>query len=344
MSKLTAQQKEQMKRMSERNANTQPTSIEDFNVNNLVFDEPLFGQIPNQPIKYHTINIGYRNPDKSIGELVFELRDYSSFGITENRDAKTDELQGYSVGISFGEYNQKPSEYDLKAVEVFDTIVDSSKDHLLKPEVYKACKLKELYRTDLRYIAPHAQKKDKTTDEFIEDSLFSIYPKMMWTKEKEYIDEKTSEKKIVSSKFKTELWDDDEAQLGNRVDLDPLDCIGKRCRIRAFVKVDRIFVGSKIKLQLKLYAAGLSIQKQEQKTGYKSLFRFNAPRQIETQIINEEETEEKQEENEEEVFTVPVKQVSSFNIQDKDVTMSEDEEETEVKPLLKNRVKGKGKK
>jgi hypothetical protein len=107
MSTLTAQQKEQMKRMSERNANTQPTSIEDFNVNNLVFDEPLFGQIPNQPIKYHTVNIGYRNPDKTVGELVFELRDYSSFGITENRDAKTEELQGYSVGISFGEYNQR---------------------------------------------------------------------------------------------------------------------------------------------------------------------------------------------------------------------------------------------
>jgi hypothetical protein len=335
MSKLTTQQKEQMKRMSERNANTQPTSIEDFDVNNLVFDEPIFGQIPNQPIKYHTINIGYRNPDKTVGELVFELKDYSSFGITENRDAKTEELQGYSVGISFGEYNQKPAEYDLKAVEVLDAVVESSKDHLLKPEVYKACKLKELYRTDLRNIAPHAQKKDKVTEEIIEDSLFSIYPKLMWTKEKEYIDEKTGDKKIVPSKFKTELWDDDEAQLGNRVDLDPLDCIGKRCRIRAFVKVDRIFVGSKIKLQLKLYAAGLSIQKQEQKSGYKSLFRFNAPRQIETQIINEEpEVSSKQEEPEEEVFSVPVKAV------DKEMNMSDDEEE--IKP--KKPVKGKGKK
>ena len=339
MSKLTAQQKEQMKRMSERNANTQPTSIEDFDVNNLVFDEPLFGQIPNQPIKYHTVNIGYRNPDKSVGELVFELRDYSSFGITENRDAKTEELQGYSVGISFGEYNQKPTDYDLKAVEVLDSIVESSKDHLLKPEVYKACKLKELYRTDLRNIAPHAQKKDKTTEEIIEDSLFSIYPKLMWTKEKEYIDEKTGEKKIVPSKFKTELWDDDEAQLGNRVDLDPLDCIGKRCRIRAFVKVDRIFVGSKIKLQLKLYAAGLSIQKQEQKTGYKSLFRFNAPRQFETQIVNEEpevSSKLEQEEPEEEVFSVPVK-----TVKDDEMNMSEDEEEIKPKPKA---TKGKGKK
>jgi hypothetical protein len=163
----------------------------------------------------------------------------------------------------------------------------------------------------------------------------------MWTKEKEYIDEKTGEKKIVPSKFKTELWDDDEAQLGNRVDLDPLDCIGKRCRIRAFVKVDRIFVGSKIKLQLKLYAAGLSIQKQEQKTGYKSLFRFNAPRQIETQIVNEEPEEVKEEEPEEEVFSVPVKTVSgSSNPVDDEMNMSDDEE---IKPKPKA-TKGKGKK
>jgi hypothetical protein len=335
MSKQTqiAAQKEQMKRMSERNRNTQPTLIEDFDVNNLVFDEPLFGQIPNQPIKYHTINIGYRNPDKTVGELVFELRDYSSFGITENRDAKTQELQGYSVGISFGEYNQKPTEYDIKAVEVLDSIAETSKDHLLKPEVYKACKLKELYRTDLRYIAPHAQKKDKITEEIIEDSHFSIYPKLMWTKEKEYIDEKTGEKKIVSSKFKTELWDDDEAQLGNRVDLNPLECIGKRCRIRAFVKVDRIFVGSKIKVQLKLYSAGLSIQKQEENTGYKSLFRFNAPRKTETVVMmNEEEPAGSVEETqEEETFSVPVKEVEP----------EEEEEEIVIKPKA---TKGKGKK
>ena len=33
---------------------------------------------------------------------------------------------------------------------------------------------------------------------------------------------------------------------------------------------------------------------QEEKTGYKSLFRFNAPRQIETQIINEEVQEDEE--------------------------------------------------
>ena len=42
MSKQTAQQKEQMKKLYDRNRNTQPTLIEDFDVKNLIF---AFGNI-----------------------------------------------------------------------------------------------------------------------------------------------------------------------------------------------------------------------------------------------------------------------------------------------------------
>ena len=122
--------------------------------------------------------------------------------------------------------------------------------------------------------------------------------------------------------------------MGNKVVLDPMDCIGKRCRIRPFVKVRGIFVGSRIKLQLELYAAGIAIQKQEQQTGYKSMFRFSA-KPIETKIIADDDDEEVKDEEEPEVFSVPVKQV------DEDIAVSEDEEE-EVKP--KPKAKGKGKK
>jgi hypothetical protein len=156
----------------------------------------------------------------------------------------------------------------------------------------------------------------------------------MWSREKEYFDEKSGETKVVPSKFKTELWDDDEAQMGNKVVLDPMDCIGKRCRIRPFVKVRGIFVGSRIKLQLELYAAGIAIQKQEQQTGYKSMFRFSA-KPIETKIIaDDDEEQEEVKEEEPEVFSVPVKQV------DEDIAVSEDEEEVKPKP----KAKGKGKK
>jgi hypothetical protein len=120
--------------------------------------------------------------------------------------------------------------------------------------------------------------------------------------------------------------------MGNKVVLDPMDCIGKRCRIRPFVKVRGIFVGSRIKLQLELYAAGISIQKQEQQSGYKSMFRFSA-KPIETKIIADDEEEQVKEE-EPEVFSVPVKTV------DEDIAVSEDEEEVKPKP----KAKGKGKK
>jgi hypothetical protein len=345
MSKQTAQQqkeqKEQMKRLYERNRNTQPTLIEEFDPDNIIFDAPAFGSVPGKPITFHRINIGYRNSDKTDGELVFELKDYSSFGIQENRDDATGLLKGYSVGFALGEYQQEATDYDKKVVDVFDAIVSKCKKHLLQPEVYEKCGLEELYETDLRKMAPHSQRKDKLTKKVIPDSHYSIYPKLMWTDEKEYIDDKTGDKKIVPSKFKTELWDDNEAQLGNKVDINPLDCIGKRCRIRPFVKVRCVFMGEKIKLQLELYAAGIAIQQQEKQAAYKSLFRFNAPRQIETQIINESIQEEENKVEEEEVFSVPVKVVSgSYNPVDNDMAMSDDEEE--IKP--KKPVKGKGKK
>lgn len=58
MSKQTAQQKEQMKKLYERNRNTQPTLIEDFDPENLIFDAPAFGSVPGKPITFHRINIG----------------------------------------------------------------------------------------------------------------------------------------------------------------------------------------------------------------------------------------------------------------------------------------------
>jgi hypothetical protein len=120
-----------------------------------------------------------------------------------------------------------------------------------------------------------------------------------------------------------------------------MECIGKRCRIRPFVKVRGIFVGSKIKLQLELYAAGIAIQKQEQQSGYKSMFRFSA-KPIETKIIADDEEEQQEvKEEEPEVFSVPVKQVSGASGPvDEDIAVSEDEEEVKPKP----KAKGKGKK
>jgi hypothetical protein len=334
---MSAQSKTQVKKPINRNRYTQPTQLSEFNVNKIIFDEPIKGSIPNTPITFHRVNLGYRNPDGTEGELVLELPDCPTFGVSENTDTKSGELQGYSVGITFGDYKQVATEEQTKAVEAFTSIVDVCKKHLLKPEVYENCGLEELYETDLRKMAPHAQKKDKDTKKVIPDSHYSIYPKLMWDKERQ-IEDKKGEKVTMPSKFRTELWDNNDADNGIKTLLNPLECVGKRGRIRAFVKIEGIFVGEKIKVQLKLYAAGLTLETQEGNSGYKSLFRFNSPSQLETKIISSvEEEEEVKKEDEEETFTVPTTIVKD------DIKFSDnEEEEEEVKP--KKPVKGKGKK
>ena len=74
-------------------------------------------------------------------------------------------------------------------------------------------------------------------------------------------------------------------------------------------KFKGIFVGEKIKVQVKLYAAYLKLEG-ESSGGYKSLFRFNTPQLSEPKIIlNEDEPAGGAEEQEEETFSVPVKEV-----------------------------------
>jgi hypothetical protein len=329
---MSKQSQTQAKKYINRNKFTQLTSLNDFNANNIIFDEPVEGNIPNTPITFHRVNIGYRNADKTEGELVLELPDCPTFGVQENYDLSGKTLSGYSIGITLGDYQQSPTEEQQTAVDAFNAIVDKCKKHLLQPSVYENCGKDELVESDLRKISPLNQRKDKMTKKIIPDSHYSMYPKLMWRKERE-VEDKKGERKLIPASFDTILYDDDEAQMGNELRLKPLECIGKKGRVRPLVKIEGIFVGEKIKIQVKLYAAYLKLES-ESTSGYKSLFRFNAPRTTETVVMmNEEEpagsVEETQEE--EETFSVPVKEVEP----------EEEEEEIVIKPKA---TKGKGKK
>jgi hypothetical protein len=329
---MSKQSQTQAKKVINRNKFTQLTSLNDFNANNIIFDEPVEGNIPNTPITFHRVNIGYRNADKTEGELVIELPDCPTFGVQENYDLSGKSLQGYSIGITLGDYQQSPTEEQQTAVDVFNAIVDKCKKHLLQPEVYENCGKEELVESDLRKISPLNQRKDKQTKKTIPDSHYSMYPKLMWRRERE-VEDKKGEKKLIPSSFDTNLYDDDEAQMGNEVRLKPLECIGKKGRVRPLVKIEGIFVGEKIKVQVKLYAAYLKLEG-ESSGGYKSLFRFNTPQLSEPKIIlNEDEPAGGAEEQEEETFSVPVKEVK----EDEPV----EEEEIVIKPKTKT---GKGKK
>jgi len=317
---MSNQIKKSAKKSENRNKFTEPVTPSSFETSRIIFDAPQEKTIPNSTMSYYTIPIAYKNENGTEGDFVLELPDCPSYGINESLDMKTKVLKGYTAGMTFGEYKQTLSEISQEfkdCISAFSTITDICKKHLLQPEVYEECGLEMLVEPQLIGMSPMTQKKKdvngkKKTDP---ESHYSIYPKLYWNAPKNYEDKKGNQVSIPS-RFQTEIWDDNEAQLGNKVDLDPLQLLEKRGRIRPFVKIESIYIGSgKFKVQLKLYAAGYAVA--EQTSGYKSLFRFDKKNTLTTLIINKNDEEEQlpaastQSKNdpEEEVFTVTQKQV-----------------------------------
>ena len=50
--------------------NTQITSASGYDVKNIIYSKPRDGSIPNSTVAFKRVQMGTRNPDGSIGELI----------------------------------------------------------------------------------------------------------------------------------------------------------------------------------------------------------------------------------------------------------------------------------
>jgi hypothetical protein len=101
--------------------------------------------------------------------------------------------------------------------------------------------LKDLERSDLRKLNPVYYKKTED-GEVAEGASPTLYAKLIVSK-------KNGQNKII-----TEFFD---GVSGNPIK--PLDLIGKYCYTKAVIKIESIFLGSKISLQVKLYEAEVNL-------------------------------------------------------------------------------------
>ena len=131
------------------------------------------------------------------------------------------------------------SEEELGFTDAIDKIVDKCKDFLIENK--KELKLKDLERSDLRKLNPIYYKKNED-GEIAEGSSPTLYAKLIVSK-------KNNQNKII-----TEFFD---GFSGDRIE--PLHLIGKYCYTKAVIKIESIFLGSKISLQFKLYEAEVNL-------------------------------------------------------------------------------------
>lgn len=224
--------------------NTQITPVMGYNINRMIFSEPLSGSIPESKpkIEFKRINISTRNEDGSVGELVIPTPRLFSFGVSENTSQETGKVNGYTFPICL--WNKDCASEEEKAwTDLFDKIVDNCVDHLIENK--EEIEMFELSRSDLTKtkggLNPLYWKKEKFTENgktvmrVVPGSGPTLYTKLIFSKK--------------NDKFLSQFYDINDEPLN------ALDLMGKYCYTNAAIKIESIFIGSKISLQVKLYEA-----------------------------------------------------------------------------------------
>jgi hypothetical protein len=135
---------------------------------------------------------------------------------------------GYSIPLCL--WNKEgPTEYQTQFIDTIDKVSDYIKKHMLKTEVKKTVKKYDLVESDLRKFSPLWYKKED--GEVVQGRGPMLYPKLMCNKD-------------------LQIYTDVADQNGN--DVDPLSLLNQKCTVRACVKIESIFIGSKISLQVKV--------------------------------------------------------------------------------------------
>ena len=222
--------------------NNQLINMENYDIKNMLFSEPVVSSIPGTepPINYRRINIGTVNSDGSVGDLIIPTGKLFSFGVGENKDLKTKNVNGYSMSLCLWS-REGPTKAEKKWTDLFDMIIDNCKKHLLENK--DRVDQYDLDERDLKKFNPLYWKKEK--GKVVEGTGPTLYAKLI-------IGGKN--KKILS------MFHDEE---GNN--LEPMSLLGKYCHTIAAIKVESIFIGAKIAMQVKLYEAEVKLIEQKMK-------------------------------------------------------------------------------
>lgn len=208
----------------------QLTTASGYDVSRMIFSEPQVGTIPDSKpaISYKRISISTRNDDGSVGDLILPTGELFSFGVSENISQETGKVNGYVMPLCL--YNRDgPTAPEKAWVKTFNAIVEHTKKHLV--EKREDIEQWELSMGDLKKFNPLYYKREK--GQIVEGTGPTLYAKLIVSRK---------QNKIVSMYFDY-----------NGESVDPLALIGKYCFARSAIKVESVFIGNKISLQVKLY-------------------------------------------------------------------------------------------
>jgi hypothetical protein len=184
-------------------------------------------------IKYYRIPVSTMNKDGTLGELVFQTEELFSFGVSENKDSETGKVNGYTLPLCMWN-KDAPTDAEKAFTHVLEEVVEKCKDHLLLDRTKDEIGKYELERSDLKNMNSFIYRK-KEKGKVIEGVGPVLYPKLIESKKNN---------KIITCIF------NERGQ-----EIDPMSLIGKYCWVKAAIKIESIYIGAKISLQVKVYEA-----------------------------------------------------------------------------------------
>ena len=225
--------------------NTQITSAIGYDVKNISFSEPVSGSIPDSKpkIEFKRINISTKNADGTTGELIIPTGRLFSFGISENTSQETGNINSYTFPICLWS-RDGPSEEEKAWTDTFDKIIERCAEHIMT--VKDEIDMFDLTKADLTKAKgglnplywkreKHTTPQGKTILRIVPDTGPTLYTKLIYSKKK--------------GQFLSQFFDTNDEIV------DASTLMGKYCFTKAAIKIESIFIGSKISLQVKLYEA-----------------------------------------------------------------------------------------
>jgi hypothetical protein len=214
-------------------SSTQLTNCADFDVSKIMFSEPETKSIPNTPISYNRINISYENNDGSMGDLIIPTEHLFSFGLQENTDMTSGKVNGYSIPLVLWNKNGA-TESETLFVDTIEAISETCQEHVLSDDIKEKVGKYDLVKSDLKKFNPIYRKREK--GKIVEGRSPCLYPKVIVNK------------KDGGLRINTFFVDSNTNQ-----DIDPLTLLEKRMHCTCGIKIESIFVGRTISLQVKVY-------------------------------------------------------------------------------------------
>jgi hypothetical protein len=219
-----------------------PETGEIFDPDTMVFGEAQANTITlgdGKKITFYRIPVGVRNPDGTVGDLVFPTDRLFSYGVQPNQNDRGI-VDGYSVPLCL--WSKDGATTSQKGwITGFSGAIACAKAHVVtvKDDIERY----DLEVRDLKNFDPIYRKKEKGV--IVEGKSPTLYPKLLCSKSN-----RKEEGPEAAPRILTPFYDEDTDN-----DIDPKTLINKFCHMTSAVKLESIFCGSKISPQVKMYEA-----------------------------------------------------------------------------------------